>query len=167
MESARSDSTGSSPLGVISRFVSIGTVIVLAGTIPRNIFFALNLRYFANVPWSVPVTGIYLYFFLETFERRRRPSTVSSRQPSSFSCLAVGSHRWFARYRCSCSSAEYSEPFRCVPEQSLPDLSEVPRFTVLSLFLAAAPIAALSKSPLSADTCKDLSSVVAGCLSLF
>ena len=41
----------------------IGVAIVLAGTIPRNIVFAANLRYFAGFPWAAPVMAAYLVVF--------------------------------------------------------------------------------------------------------
>jgi hypothetical protein len=69
------DSPSETTLAVIGRAVLMGTAVVLAGTIPRNIFFALNLRYVANFPWAVPVTGVYLWFFWKylkgTDERRQ------------------------------------------------------------------------------------------------
>lgn len=36
---------------------------MLAGTIPRNVLFAANLRDFAAVPWAVPAIAVYLLFF--------------------------------------------------------------------------------------------------------
>jgi hypothetical protein len=42
---------------VILRAVVFGMLVVLAGTIPRNLLFAANLRYFSSVPWAVPVTA--------------------------------------------------------------------------------------------------------------
>jgi len=47
-------------LGVIVQAVLIGMVVVIAGTIPRNLIFAANLRYYANVSWAVPLTAVYL-----------------------------------------------------------------------------------------------------------
>jgi len=75
MESARSDSQSERTLVVIGRAVLLGSFVALAGTMPRNILFALNLRYLANMPWAVPVSGIYLWFFwkyLKARDDRRR-----------------------------------------------------------------------------------------------
>ena len=41
-------------LGVIVQAVLIGMVVVIAGTIPRNLIFAANLRYYPSLPWAVP-----------------------------------------------------------------------------------------------------------------
>lgn len=56
----------------IVQAIGIGMVVMLVGTIPRNIFFAANLRYFARVPWAVPVTacdGCLLLVLLALSER--------------------------------------------------------------------------------------------------
>jgi len=47
---------------VILQAVLIGMLVAMAGTIPRNIIFAANLRVFPAVPWAVPVTAAYLWF---------------------------------------------------------------------------------------------------------
>ena len=44
--------------------VAIGVAIVLAGTIPRNIVFAANLRHFTGFPWAVPVMATYMFMLL-------------------------------------------------------------------------------------------------------
>jgi hypothetical protein len=36
----------------------IGTLVVLAETIPRNILFAANLRYYTSVPRAVPLIAL-------------------------------------------------------------------------------------------------------------
>ena len=42
--------------------VLIGMLVVIAGTIPRNVIFAANLRYYPTFPWAVPLTAVYLWF---------------------------------------------------------------------------------------------------------
>jgi hypothetical protein len=51
---------GGNGLITIARAVLIGMLIMLAGTIPRNLLFAASLRHFASVPWAVPLTAFYL-----------------------------------------------------------------------------------------------------------
>ena len=47
----------------IAEAVTVGMLVMLAGTIPRNIVFAANLRVLPGVPWAVPVTCVYVWFF--------------------------------------------------------------------------------------------------------
>jgi hypothetical protein len=50
-------------LEVIVRAVLVGMLVMLAGTIPRNLAFVANLKYFTSVPWAVPVIAAYLWLF--------------------------------------------------------------------------------------------------------
>src|SRR5215813_11691809 len=48
---------------LLARSVGLGMLIVLAGSIPRNIFYLLNLRHGSSVPWAAVATGAYLLLF--------------------------------------------------------------------------------------------------------
>lgn len=50
-------------LTVIGRAVLVGMVVMLPGTLPRNLFFATNLQVLPVVPWAIPLTGVDLEFF--------------------------------------------------------------------------------------------------------
>ena len=43
--------------------VVAGMLVMLAGTIPRNILFEANLHFFPGVPWAVPAVAVYLWGF--------------------------------------------------------------------------------------------------------
>jgi hypothetical protein len=47
-------------LDLIGRAVLVGMIVLFVGTIPRNLVFAANLRFFAAVPWAVPATAVLL-----------------------------------------------------------------------------------------------------------
>jgi hypothetical protein len=47
---------------LITEAVITGMLVMLAGSMPRNILFAANLRYYTAVPWAVPALAIYLWF---------------------------------------------------------------------------------------------------------
>lgn len=143
MDSLRSPSASQPSVIVIGRAIFIGVAVVLAATIPRNLLFALNLRHFANVPWAVPLIGIYLWFFWKylkgTDERRRllRANAVPVRV--WFWALTAGLLGIIALDL----ALNIVNRFIVLPEQPFPDLAGVSKFTVLSLLLAAAPIAGL------------------------
>jgi len=143
MESVHGESGSETTLALIGRAVIIGTVVALAGTIPRDIFFALNLRFLAGIPWAVPVTGIYLWFFwkqLESTDERRRLLRANP--------LPVRVWLWALTAGLLGIVAlvlvlNIANRFVALPEQQLPNLAGVPKITVFSLLLAAAPIAGL------------------------
>jgi len=130
-------------LAIIARAVIIGTAVVLAGTIPRNLFFALNLRFFSGIPWAVPVTGIYLWFFwnqLKSSDERRRLLRANPLPVRIWLwALAAGLLGILALVL----ALNIANRFVTLPGQQLPNLTAVPTVTVFSLLLAAAPIAGL------------------------
>ena len=94
-------------MGDVLQAVGIGMLVMLVGTIPRNILFTANLRYQPSVPWAVPLTAAYLCAFWwylrgggppdSTSEMRRtslRANRVSGRtQPETFQNSSVGQHQ--------------------------------------------------------------------------
>jgi len=133
----------------IAEAVTVGMLVMLAGTIPRNIVFATNLRVLPGVPWAVPVTCVYLWFFWRylngdgppapTREDRRthlRANAVSARVLAW--ALVAGGLGIVALVL----ALRIASRMVTLPEQLLPDLSRIPRFTVWSLLLMAAPVAA-------------------------
>ena len=107
-------------LGVIVQAVIIGMVVVVAGTIPRNLIFATNLRYYAAVPWAVPVTALYLWFFWRYLQGAGPPESTAEERRASLRANRVSGRL-----------------------QELPDLAQVPKITVLALLLMAAPVAGI------------------------
>jgi membrane protease YdiL (CAAX protease family) len=134
----------------ITEAVIVGMLVMLAGTIPRNIIFAANLRVLPGVPWAVPVTCVYLWFFwrylngdgppTSTGEDRRtrlRANVVSGRV-LAWALLAGG-----LGIVALVLALRVASRMVALPEQQLPDLSKIPGFTVWSLLLMAAPVAAV------------------------
>ena len=77
----------------ILRSVLVGLLVMLAGTIPRNLLFAANLRYFQNVPWAVPLTAAYLWVFWRYLNGfGPPPSTVEDRRASASRKSRSGPH---------------------------------------------------------------------------
>jgi membrane protease YdiL (CAAX protease family) len=125
-------------------------LVAMAGTIPRNLIFAANLRYYPSIPWAVPLTALYLWFFWRYL-------------------AGWGPPKWTVEARCTCLRANrvsglvwawalfagllgivalvlglrVANRLVVLPQQQLPDLSQVPELTVLSLLLMAAPVAGI------------------------
>ena len=129
-------------MGVIAQAVLIGLFVVFAGTIPRNLIFAANLRFYPAVPWAVPLTAAYLWCFwryLQGDGPPDRPPRNGARvfAPTASGCVGRGHFS-----RAGSASSPWSSRFAwriewsCCPKQ-LPDLAQVPTFTVLSLLLMA------------------------------
>lgn len=143
MESNHDHSESGTSSTLIARAVIIGIVVVLAGTIPRNIFFVLNLRYFASIPWAAPVTGFYLWFFwkqLKSSDERRRLLRANPLPMRVWLWALIAGLLGIVALVLALNIANR---FVALPLQPLPNLAAVPKVTVISLLLAAAPIAGL------------------------
>src|SRR3954467_13325936 len=135
---------------VIFRAILIGMLVMLAGTIPRNIFFAANLQIYPAAPWAVPLTALYLWFFWHYLKGKGPPESTARERAESLRANHLSVRVWaWALLAGGVGSVVLVLGLRVVnrlvllPEQRLPDLSTVPHFTVLSLLLMAAPVAGI------------------------
>jgi len=132
----------------IVQAVLLGMLVALAGTIPRNLIFAANLRYWTSVPWAVPVTALYLWLFWRYLKGVGPPESTAEERRASLRANRVSGLVWaWALLAGGLGIAALVLALRVanrlivLPQQQLPDLAQVPRVTVLSLLLMAAPVA--------------------------
>jgi membrane protease YdiL (CAAX protease family) len=135
-------------LEVIARAVLIGMLVMIAGTVPRNLVFAANLRYYASVPWAVPVTAVYLWLFWRYLNGRGPPESTARERRASLRANRISSHVWAWALLAGglgivvlVLALRVANRLVVLPPQRLPDLAHVPKLTVLSLLLMAAPVA--------------------------
>src|SRR5262245_54491520 len=113
---------------IIVRAVLIAIVVVMAGTIPRNIIFAANLRYFTNFRWAVPLTGVYIWFFwqclgawvVDTTPDERRTSLRANPVPARVWVWALVAG-WLG-IGALIVALRVANRIVVLPEQQLPDL---------------------------------------------
>jgi membrane protease YdiL (CAAX protease family) len=137
-------------LRVIVQAVLIGMLVVFAGTIPRNLIFAANLRYYATVPWAVPLTAVFLWFFWRYLKGAGPPESTAEERRTSLRANRVSGRVWAWALLAGglgivalVLALRVANRLVVLPQQQLPDLSQVPKFTVLSLLLMAAPVAGI------------------------
>jgi len=130
--------------------VLIGMLIVLAGTIPRNLLFAANLRFYPGLPWAVPATALYLWFFWRYLQGSGSPDNTSAQRHSSLRANRLPANLWaWSLLAGGLGIVVLVLALRVVnrlvllPEQRLPAFTSVPSFTVFSLLLFAAPVAGI------------------------
>jgi membrane protease YdiL (CAAX protease family) len=134
---------------LILQGVVIGVAIVLAGTLPRNIVFAANLRYFTGFP-GPPVMAAYLVVFWRYVNGWGPPESTASERRSSLRATSIS-----GRVRTASLVAgglgivvlvlglRLANRLVDLPAQEVPDMGSVPRSTVLALLLMGAPIAGI------------------------
>lgn len=135
-------------MSAVAQAVGLGMLVMLAGSVPRNVLFAANLRVGTAVPWAVPVMALYLWALWRYLDGRggdpstrafRRTSLRATRlRPAVWTwALAAGALGLVALV----IGLRLANRFVALPAQQLPDLSAVAPVTVWTLLLAAAPIA--------------------------
>lgn len=138
-------------MGTIVQAVLIGMGIVLAGTIPRNILFAANLQFLTSIPWAVPATALYLWFFWRYLNGDWPRDDTAAHRRTSLRATPLSARLWAWALLAGglgiialVLALRIVNRFVPLPPQTLPpELTQLPRFTVLSLLLAAAPIAGI------------------------
>jgi membrane protease YdiL (CAAX protease family) len=138
-------------LATVAQAVVIGMVIVLAGTIPRNLLFAANLQVFPTIPWAVAATAVYLWFFWRYLHGDWPGDDTAATRRTSLRANALPSVVWFWALLAGglgivalVLALRIANRFVALPDQTLPpELAQVPPITLIALLLAAAPIAAI------------------------
>ena len=137
-------------MGSAIQAVLIGMLIVLAGTIPRNLLFAANLRFYPALPWAVPLTALYLWFFWRYLKGSGPPDITSAQRRSSLRANGLSAKLWAWSLLAGglgivvlVLALRIVNRLVALPEQKLPDLSGIPSITILSLLLFAAPVAGI------------------------
>lgn len=132
----------------IVRAVFIGMLVAFAGTIPRNLIFAANLRYYAGAPWAVPLTAVYLWLFWRFLKGAGTPESTAEERRASLRANRVSGRVWAWALTAGglgivalVLALRVANRLVELPQQQLPDLSQVPNVTALSLLLMAAPVA--------------------------
>lgn len=137
-------------MNVVAPAVLIGMLVMLAGTLPRNVLFALNLRHGAAVPWAVPVLAIYLFAFWKYLQGRGPPASTAQGRRASLRAFRVSGHVWAWSLTAGALGIvalvlglRLANRLVVLPAQALPDFAGVPPSTVLALLVAATPVAGI------------------------
>ena len=80
--------------GAMVRAVLIGTLVLIVGTIPRNLAFAANLRFYPSLPWAVPLTVVYLWFFWRYLGGAGPPESNALARRTSLRAHSVPASVW-------------------------------------------------------------------------
>jgi len=126
----------------------VGMLVMLVGTVPRNIAFAANLRLFPSIPWAVPLVALYLWGFWRYLGGVGPPEGSAAFRRRGLRANRVTGRAWAWALTAGglgivalVFALRLANRLVALPQQELPDLSHVPQLTVVGLIVAAAPIA--------------------------
>jgi membrane protease YdiL (CAAX protease family) len=135
---------------VILRAVLIGMLVVMVGTIPRNVMFWINLHHYSSVPWAVPLTAVYLWFLWRYLRGEGPPAETAELRRASLRANRISGRLWgwallsgVLGLVALVFALRVANRMVVLPQQGVPDLSHVPKITVLSLLLMGAPVAGI------------------------
>ncbi len=116
-------------------------LVVLAGTLPRNVVFFANLRLFPGVPWAVPATAAYIWFFWR-YLKKNYPENLRAKPvaPRIWLWALIAGGLAIAALVLALRLVNHYIP---LPPQDASQLSGIPSHTVVALLLMAAPVAGI------------------------
>ena len=124
--------------------------VLIVGTMPRNFLFAANLRLYPNLPWAVPLTALYIWFFWRYFKGAGPPDSTSEKRRASLRAESLSGRVWAWALVAGglgivalVLALQVANRLVLLPPQTLPDLGNVPESTVMALLLMAAPVAGI------------------------
>ena len=127
---------------IIIRAVLVGILIVFVGTIPRNIVFIANLRYFVTVPWAVPLIAVYLWFLWRYLRGDGPPDATSAERRISLRANNISGRLWAWALLSGglgivalVLGLSIVNRLVVLPQQGIPDLAVMPKATMAVLLL--------------------------------
>jgi membrane protease YdiL (CAAX protease family) len=137
-------------VSIIIRAVLVGMLVAIVGTIPRNILFFANLKYFANVPWAAPLIAVYIWFFWKYLTGSGPPRSTAQQRRVGLRANRISGRAWAWSLLAGGLSIValvialgVLNRLIVLPAQQLPALEHVPAHTMVSLLLIAAPVAGI------------------------
>jgi membrane protease YdiL (CAAX protease family) len=135
-------------LAVATEAVAVGFFIAIVATLPRNLLFAANLRWFTAVPWAVPLTAAYLFFFWRYLQGHFSPPATAEERRQRLRARPLPGRTWMWALAAGATgivalvlALRLFNLYVTRPQQTLPEMEHVPSVTVLTLLLTAAPVA--------------------------
>ena len=135
-------------MGAALQAVLIGLLVAAAGTLPRNLLFLANLRFHPEVPWAVPIAGLYIWLFWRYLDGTGPPGETSQTRRLALRARSLPLRLWAWSLLAGTLgivslvvALGLLNQFVSLPVQSAPELAALPPFTAIAMLLAAAPIA--------------------------
>jgi membrane protease YdiL (CAAX protease family) len=135
-------------LPVIVRAVLAGAVMAVAGTLPWALLVGANIKYLPSIPWSVPPTVVYLWFFWRYARGEGWPSSTAEARRASHRANDVSGEAWGAAILAGgiglvaiLALQNVMGRLVALPQQQTGDISHLPFLTLLAFLVTSAVVA--------------------------
>lgn len=130
--------------------VFLGLLVAAAGTLPRNLLFLQNLRFHPEVPWAVPIAGLYIWLFWRYLDGSGPPDETSQARRTALRARRLPLQVWAWSLLAGALgivslvvALGLLNRLVNLPLQRAPELDALPPLTAITMLLAAAPIAGI------------------------
>jgi len=135
-------------MGVVFESVLLGVVVLLAGTLPRNLLFFANLQFQPSVPWAAPLIALYLWLFWRYLRGAGPPPTTAATRRERLRANSIPAKMWLRSLVAGglgivalVLGLRVINRLIVLPHQQVPDLVGVTPTTMATLLAVAAPVA--------------------------
>jgi membrane protease YdiL (CAAX protease family) len=135
-------------MAIVLQSIFIGVMVLLAGTIPRNVLFFANLKFLPNIPWGVPLMALYLWFFWRYLRGIGPPDSTKEQRRTDLRANPLSLKVWaWSLIAGGHGVAALVIALRMInrifplPQQDASQLAGVPEVTVVPWLLMAALVA--------------------------
>jgi membrane protease YdiL (CAAX protease family) len=137
---------------VFVRAVIAGGLVALAGTTPWAFLVSANLKHLPIIPWAVPATALYLWFFWRYVRGYGWPSSTSEYRRLSCRANPLSSDVWGASMLAGILGLIMIVLFQQVmsrlvvlPQQEHPDVTQYPILTVAAWLIMSGVVAGVAE----------------------
>jgi membrane protease YdiL (CAAX protease family) len=139
-------------LPTVIRAVLAGVVVSSVGTLPWALLVSLNLKYAPTIPWAVPITAVYLWFFWKYVRGSWWPRETAEAREQNCRARSLPEDVWAASIGAGILGLWSVLLFQGVygrmvelPSQHAEDLSNVPVLTLFVSYLMSAVVAGVTE----------------------
>jgi membrane protease YdiL (CAAX protease family) len=139
-------------LPVLVKAIVTGAMVALAGTTPWAVLASANLKYWPALPWAVPPTILYLWFFWKYLGGAGWPRSTAETRRANLRAKPPSEDLWGAAALAGVIGLGAVLLLQVVmnrmirlPTQEVPDLSRIPFLTLLCFVLTSAAVAGIAE----------------------
>lgn len=139
-------------LPVFVRAVLTGFIVTVAGTTPWALLVGLNLKYWPDVPWAVPPTALYIWFFWKYVRGWGWPGSTAEERKKNCRANDLSEDVWGGAIVAGILGLVTLLLFQNLygklvqlPTQAGEDLSKVPGFTLFFSLIMSAIVAGITE----------------------